>query len=351
MNDERPDVSILITTYNRAESLRRTLTDIAALDRAGLEVEVIVADNNSTDQTRQVADAFARHMRLRYVFDPRPGQNFARNRALDQVPLGRIVAITDDDITPRRDWVRQIAAACDRWPGATVFGGRIHPVWPSPRRPSWTDFPDIQTFCFGVHDRGETEGLYVSGVTPFGGNCWFRSDIFAEGWRFSTGFGPRPKNRIMGGETTFLLRLSRAGHPIVYCPRAIVGHRLQPELLCERMVRRRAFRQGRMIAHTRGLPAPDLLARSPLLWRLRRYASLGWALLGYGASFLSLCPNRRIERAVQTLWDIGLDYESLRTVCGAVPELCSPSGIHRPLQPQPREGNLSAADQRQGGLR
>ena len=59
MNDGSAlDISVLICTFNRAESLRETLESLAEADRGNLSVEVVVIDNNSSDRTREVAEAF-----------------------------------------------------------------------------------------------------------------------------------------------------------------------------------------------------------------------------------------------------------------------------------------------------
>ena len=50
----RPDLSVIVCTYNRSESLRRTLARLARQRAEGFEYEVIVVDNNSRDDTRRV---------------------------------------------------------------------------------------------------------------------------------------------------------------------------------------------------------------------------------------------------------------------------------------------------------
>src|SRR5687768_2828620 len=97
------NISILIATHNRAKILRRTMKAMEALVRAGVSVEWVIVDNNSSDETRLVVESFRERLPLRYLFEPRPGKNYALNKALSEVELGDVVVFTDDDVTPNPD--------------------------------------------------------------------------------------------------------------------------------------------------------------------------------------------------------------------------------------------------------
>ena len=70
------DLSVVIPTFNRASQLRQVLDSLANQDAGDVRYEVVVVDNNSTDDTRSVANEMmsaARPGLIRYVFEPRPG--------------------------------------------------------------------------------------------------------------------------------------------------------------------------------------------------------------------------------------------------------------------------------------
>lgn len=90
------ELSIVIPTRNRRDRLLATLDELAAQQRGGAVVEVIVVDNGSTDGTADALDARADVTLLR---EPRPGASFARNRALD-VARGEVVLLLGDDMVP-----------------------------------------------------------------------------------------------------------------------------------------------------------------------------------------------------------------------------------------------------------
>ena len=122
MND-KPNISVLIPTYNRADILNETLQNMERLDKNGLSVEFVVIDNNSSDHTKSVVDSFKDSLGPRYIFEQRPGKNCALNKALNNVEMGEIIAFTDDDVSPSHDWLRVVWAVCKRWPDYYVFGG------------------------------------------------------------------------------------------------------------------------------------------------------------------------------------------------------------------------------------
>src|SRR5690349_7477494 len=92
-----------------------------------VEWEVLVVDNNSSDQTREVVDEFCRRYpgRFRYLFESRPGKSCALNAGVREA-RGAVVAFMDDDVTVEPTWLQELTAALHngQWAGA---GGRILP--------------------------------------------------------------------------------------------------------------------------------------------------------------------------------------------------------------------------------
>ena len=96
-------VSVAVCTRDRADVLDRCLASLAALRTA--PHEVLVVDNAPTSEaTREVA---ARHG-VRYVCEPRPGLDVARNAALRHA-TGEVVAYVDDDVEVHPAWLGPLA--------------------------------------------------------------------------------------------------------------------------------------------------------------------------------------------------------------------------------------------------
>ena len=98
-------ISVIIPAYNEGDYLPACL-DAVMQNVAGLAIEVIVVDNNSTDGTRAVVE---RYPGVRYVFEPVKGITRARQRGF-LTATGEILAYVDADTRPPAGWIEQIVA-------------------------------------------------------------------------------------------------------------------------------------------------------------------------------------------------------------------------------------------------
>src|SRR5208283_1040221 len=99
------DISLAICTFNRAESLDRTLAHLDTLRiPEGLEWELLVVNNGCTDHTDEVIARHQKRLPLRRLFEPKRGLSPARNLAIDSA-RGGFIFWTDDDALPHPDWL------------------------------------------------------------------------------------------------------------------------------------------------------------------------------------------------------------------------------------------------------
>lgn len=310
------DITVLMPTYNRAADLRETLESFTHLDRENLSVQFAIVDNDSTDDTKTTIEAFADRLPIRYLRQTRKGKNRSLNLALEEVDLGRIVVFTDDDVTPQEDWLQSIAAVTARWPHHGVFGGKIRVIYPTDEIPEWCKIPFIQKFAHTAHDYGETERIYEEEVYPFGPNYWVRRSVFDSGRRFNENLGPQPKKGLLGDEIQFVHKLREDGFEIVYSPEAVVGHRIQSEMLELERVKKRAYSLGKSAPHVGGFCRKELLQKHPVLWNLTRLFSLIQNLLLYLVAKVTPSRLRRVERSVLAIMRIAYNIESLKLANG-----------------------------------
>ncbi|MBA7606547.1 hypothetical protein ES703_13697 [subsurface metagenome] len=310
------DISILIATYNRADILRQTLENMTCLDRDGLSVEFVVVDNNSSDHTKEVIESFTDRLPIRYLFGAKPGKSRALNRALDKVPLGKIIVFTDDDIVPHKDWLTAIVSISNRWPDYSVFGGKIDLIWPKGEIPSWAQQQAIWFWAFGHHDQGKSDSHYLPRNYPSGANFWVRRSTLSGGKRFDESVGPCSTNfKAMGAETSLLHQLVVDGYAAMYSPDAVVGHYVQRTLLSESNIKKRAYRWGRGMPHRR-ICHPTLFEKHPLMWRLLRVSSLIRHAVSYVGAMMSFSCERRIKKSLNAIVGIGHDVESIKLAWG-----------------------------------
>ena len=139
--------SVIIATYNRATVLKDTLESLAGL-RPDAPWEVIVVDNNSTDNTRGVVLTAAATFPapLRYAFEREQGRSAALNRGF-ALATGEIIVTTDDDVRVEPDWLTKIERGLAGHP-CDYIGGRVTPLWESPRIPRW--FPPTTGLLWAV---------------------------------------------------------------------------------------------------------------------------------------------------------------------------------------------------------
>ena len=97
--------SVVICTYNRASLLPTALQTVCEQALDCTEYEVLVVDNNSTDETRFVTESFMqRYSNVRYCFEPQQGLSYARNRGWREA-RGKYVAYTDDECKVPPQWL------------------------------------------------------------------------------------------------------------------------------------------------------------------------------------------------------------------------------------------------------
>jgi glycosyltransferase involved in cell wall biosynthesis len=246
--------SIVIATYNRAEELPKTLKSLSELKLAD-SWEVLVVDNNSSDDTRRVVLDAARTfpVELRYFLEKEQGRSAALNAGI-KAASGEIIAITDDDVRVDSLWLTNAASALDRL-GCDYVGGKALPIWGGPR-PAW--LPNRGGKHWGVIallDYG-SEPLEFGEKVPLGVNMVFRRDAFTRAGLWDNNIG-RKAGTLLGQEVReWSQRARAAGLRGYYSPDLVVHHVIPADRLTKRYFRRWFYWHGisRAILYgTRGL--------------------------------------------------------------------------------------------------
>lgn len=262
------ELSVLIATRDRAASLARTLDSLVAQVLPGVDWELLVVDNGSCDETGTVLARYSPALPLVVLGEPRAGKNRALNHALGHA-RGRLLVFTDDDVIASPNWLGALAAAAERFPAASAFGGPIEPLFP-PETPGWLRDPDfiLASEAFGAKPRsseGYTEAL------PFGANLALRASVF-EDLRFDEAIGPvAAASYPQGSEYELLARLRQRGARFVHVPDAKVEHVILPHQVELDWLLGRAERIGRGSARVKRKRVPrTVFGWLPLFWHLWR---------------------------------------------------------------------------------
>ena len=301
------DISVVVCTYNRCESLAKALDSIAKSSlHESATWEVLVVDNNSTDQTPAVVKDFCGRYpnRFRYVFEPRPGKSYALNSAIPE-SHGAILAFLDDDTTVEPTWLQRLTDPIrdSAWSGS---GGPVVLQWAS-LPPPWLRMDIMAAPLVGFNpDRGAGEIR----ESLFGGNMAFRRTMFEKYGGFRTDLGPSPNRETPrpNEDTEFVRRLLAAGEHLFYEPSAVVYHPVPASRLQRDYFLSWWFDKGRADILMLGLP-PEVkwcLGGIPLRYvcRLIRWTAR-WAT--------ALDPAERFSSRLKVQWLVGMIVECRRS--------------------------------------
>lgn len=222
--------SLALCTYNRAPILERALASLAECDSPPGDWELLLIDNNSTDQTAEVARRFEGRLPLRYVFEATQGLSAARNRALREC-RGEVLLFTDDDLRFDADWLIRYEKIFSEQPQAGWFGGRVRPWWEH-GQPAWLK-DDRLALIDGLlvhYDLGSSGRAYgTADPLPFGASFALRRRVVERFGAFRLDLGVKGNVPGRGEEAEYFDRLRDAGVPGWYVGESSAWHWQDPK--------------------------------------------------------------------------------------------------------------------------
>jgi glycosyltransferase involved in cell wall biosynthesis len=234
--------SVVIATHNRASDLRGTLASLSALVTPH-SWEVIVVDNNCTDDTPEVVREWAATfpVPLRYGVESVPGRSAALNTGI-AMAAGEIIVTTDDDVRVPGDWLEQAGSELERLQ-CDYVGGRVLPIWGG-SRPDWLpDHPGRHWAVIALLDYGD-QPIEFTTKMPLGVNMAFRRTAFdiAGGWDPRIG---RKAGTLLGQEVReWCVRARARGLRGFYTPALELRHIIPASRLNKRYFRRFFYWRG-----------------------------------------------------------------------------------------------------------
>lgn len=199
-------VSVIVPVYNSARHIRACLEGLLAQEYPRDGVEIILIDNNSTDASRRIVQEYPE---ITLLEERSQGAYAARNRGLRHA-RGELIAFTDADCVPSRDWLRECVSAL-REPGVGIILGGHRFARESFLLSLLADYEhEQQEYIFNQDD----QALYFGRT----GNMAVRRELFDQ-------LGPFAR-RGRGADTLFVRRcVERYGCAAVrYCPQVRVRH-------------------------------------------------------------------------------------------------------------------------------
>ncbi len=244
-------ISVIVCTWNRARVLKRCLQSLAEQTCPTEAYEVVVVDNNSTDDTLETANRFASEcdVSVHYVRELRQGLSVARNTGLESSE-GCYVAFIDDDCIAEPGYVEALIRAFEE-SNADAVAGKVTTVLPEGLV---TDLPrGFDAAKKVAHlDLGTNRRWMASHEYALGCNLAVRRSLALEVGGFRTDLGYSGKSKVVGEDTEFWDRLRAAGAAMAWEPRAAVIHRVGPERFTKAALRNAAYCYGRKLGKRRG---------------------------------------------------------------------------------------------------
>ena len=282
-------LTITIQTYDRAAGLAETVRSLAALRSPhDVDYEILVVDNNSTDDTATVIQGLSAQLgsRFRSVCEPRQGLSYARNRAIAEA-RGEIICFIDDDALADKDWLAAHAEAYRADERVAAVGGPVKLQWPEGcSQPTWLS-NELEGYLSGL-DMGPHGLVMEYPRYPRGCNMSVRRRVAQNVGGFSVRLGRKGSSLVSNEEKHFFCKVHKQGGRVVYVPEALVYHMIPETRLSRSFFIKRGYAQGvsDFILKVEARPM-----RCSLLWHLRQIAmGARWcsgALLGAAGSVVT----------------------------------------------------------------
>jgi len=243
------DATVLIATYNRSDLLDETLVYLARMQVSpALGWDVIVVDNNSSDDTRLVVE---RHIptfpvTLRYLFEATQGRSSALNTGI-KAAEGKVIAFTDDDVRVADGWLDAATASLSGLDTSLVYtGGPVRPIWET-EPPRWLDLDRGDLWgTIAIQNHGAAPFIFEeTRKVPLGANMAVRRDVFDRVGPFRPDLGRAAGRLLLGQEVPdLLLRVRAAGLRGMYVPAMQVRHHVPARRLTQEYFRKWWFGKG-----------------------------------------------------------------------------------------------------------
>ena len=281
-------LSIIICSYNRASYISDALTSLYCQSAELNAFEVIIVDNNSTDNTKEVYAIWRQtntNGQFTFICETKQGASFARNTGA-AIAKGEWVCFMDDDAVATLNYVENILKHIQNKPDAVGFGGRIIPKY-IPSEPKWMSY--YVSSLVGNFDYAPIPCAFENGKYPLESNMIVKKSVYDKIGGFNVNLPGVVGTLRIGGEGKELFyKILALGHIIYYDPAICVHHVVEVKKLTSEYMYRVASGIGRG-EKTRTLA----ISKAAYLMKILEYSlKLGAAvILGFKYA-LQLTPSK-----------------------------------------------------------
>ncbi|MCX7797073.1 MAG: glycosyltransferase [Melioribacter sp.] len=229
---KKPFVSVIVCTYNREKYLPLALNSLINQTVDKDIYEVIIVNNNSTDNTEAIAQEFIetnKELNVKYVIEFQKGLSAARNRGIKESD-GEIIIFIDDDAEVTPNYIEEAIKFFEEYPKVDAMGGKIIPKYEDNQEPKW-----MSIFLWGLvtkSDWGDKIRKYPYSKYPPGCSMSFRKKVFDEIGLFNTDLTLRCDDKYIFKQMDYFKK------KYLYNPNFVVYHNINKERLTNESIKK-----------------------------------------------------------------------------------------------------------------
>ena len=260
-DSKQVELSIIVCTRNRAKQLATLIQCLGSQKNIeSLNWEIVIVDNNSTDNTREVAYAFCEgsNLKINYIFESKIGLSNARNTGI-LTSKGSLILFIDDDVLIPKEFLSNALFGIQEFPEFQIFGFKVLPDWDelislSKKRdfkpPFWLSlkkpFSLIQSFL-PIHDLGSESLQYPNRIAqnPIGACFLIKKEVFERLGPFREDLGAGQSGVCEDTEYFWYALMNNLN--ILYWPYAVLYHPVMPERLTVQYLHKWYFNLGKSL--------------------------------------------------------------------------------------------------------
>lgn len=224
-------LSVIICTYNRDKYIYNVLKSLAENTLSLDLYEIVLIDNNCTDNTKNECERFAKdfpNVIFRTFVETNQGLSYARNRGIKE-SKGDVVVYVDDDALVNKEYLQTYYDFFNQHPEIDAAGGAIIPQYET-EEPEWmSHFTKVLITCYKYH--GDKVREFPKNDFPSGGNAAYRASVFKKVGLFNVELGRKGDSLVGAEEKDIFDKMTTLGMRFYYLPTAILYHQIPDKKL------------------------------------------------------------------------------------------------------------------------
>ncbi|HNP24052.1 MAG TPA: glycosyltransferase [Panacibacter sp.] len=221
MANDKFELALVICTYNRDRYLPDALESIKNQSFPGTQFQVVIVDNNSTDNTAAISKKFIAEnpdLHITYAFEQQKGLSFARNRGVAEADAP-VLCYIDDDIILAPGFLNAMKSFYDSYPNAVGAGGRVIPKYEHDKEPEWMN-KYLNGFVGRVEHGDKIKKYDEKMKYPAGCNMSYKKNVILKAGGFNNELTFRSDDKYI------FHKITQLSTEIYYLPDAYLYHNI-----------------------------------------------------------------------------------------------------------------------------